>query len=588
MPARKQGVEESVVDEDLSINSQSSAVANWDLSPQEIAKKIIISNVKTGKKVGREQWRAPNLSGPPGVGKTAMCEAIFRDIERYVLRTGEDPGVSKYRYWTYDSDGSIKSFATKRVKKWFEILWEDYKEDFEDVDGCPQDDADINTKAIFLINQRRSELQALENKTWDTDYAPGGREHPIGTFKTIILSQEAENIEQYIVDDKYDEPRIVGALSEYMPSRHSIFGLIFFDEINKVQEYALNRIAGIFLEHRLGNVRYPGGFRVVAAGNREQDQAGSTKISDTSILRRLFEIKIIVNKAYFDNFMKTIGTEYHPVIYGTLKGMGIVELLESNISTAEYSQEDGRKLSTPLPPDRRFFDMERGVGTNPAALMELSDLMYAVGVDEALNIWATNLIGLKATATFKASAELFKNIPSIDPIISAGPSKYNREDIRKIVKSIIDDEEDQNQSKIWMATAAFSNSIANGILNSMKNKSSEEAWFMLEIIRDLTKEIYGAGTEYVGEAVAVMMIPLQDVLHRKIQEEHRVNSSLILGNKVTDAESPVMAFTWLTTVLRDAIRSGNFRTIANLDLGGRRGEIVGNMRARKEIEELSQ
>jgi MoxR-like ATPase len=138
-------------------------------------------------------------------------------------------------------------------------------------------------------SQIRNNLDALWNTRW-----PAFIWGPPGVGKSAIVAQLAADRGLQLVDiraplldptDLRGIPAVVGDRAEwfapsFLPREGAPPGILFFDELNAAPPIVQASLYQLVLDRRIGEYRLPDGWRIVAAGNREQDRSVVYRMPD--------------------------------------------------------------------------------------------------------------------------------------------------------------------------------------------------------------------------------------------------------------------------------------------------------------------
>lgn len=135
----------------------------------------------------------------------------------------------------------------------------------------------------------RCNLDALWNTRW-----PAFIWGPPGVGKSAIVAALAAERGLDLVDiraplldptDLRGIPAVVGDRAEwfapsFLPREGARPGVLFFDELNAAPPIVQASLYQLVLDRRIGDYRLPDGWRIVAAGNREQDRSVVFRMPD--------------------------------------------------------------------------------------------------------------------------------------------------------------------------------------------------------------------------------------------------------------------------------------------------------------------
>ncbi len=138
-------------------------------------------------------------------------------------------------------------------------------------------------------SQIRKNLKALWNTRW-----PAFIWGPPGAGKSAIVAQLAAEQGLTLVDiraplldptDLRGIPAVVGDRAEwfapsFLPREGAAPGVLFFDELNAAPPIVQASLYQLVLDRRIGEYQLPDGWRIVAAGNREQDRSVVYRMPD--------------------------------------------------------------------------------------------------------------------------------------------------------------------------------------------------------------------------------------------------------------------------------------------------------------------
>ncbi len=138
-------------------------------------------------------------------------------------------------------------------------------------------------------SQIRTNLDALWKTRW-----PAFIWGPPGVGKSAIVSQLAAERGLELIDiraplldptDLRGIPAVVGDRAEwfapsFLPRADAKPGILFFDELNAAPPIVQASLYQLVLDRRVGEYRLPDGWRIVAAGNREQDRSVVFRMPD--------------------------------------------------------------------------------------------------------------------------------------------------------------------------------------------------------------------------------------------------------------------------------------------------------------------
>ena len=137
--------------------------------------------------------------------------------------------------------------------------------------------------------QIKKNLDALWTTRW-----PAFIWGPPGVGKSAIVAQLATERGLALVDiraplldptDLRGIPAVVGDRAEwfapsFLPREGAAPGILFFDELNAAPPIVQASLYQLVLDRRIGEYRLPDGWRIVAAGNREQDRSVVFRMPD--------------------------------------------------------------------------------------------------------------------------------------------------------------------------------------------------------------------------------------------------------------------------------------------------------------------
>ena len=138
-------------------------------------------------------------------------------------------------------------------------------------------------------SQIKKNLDALWTTRW-----PAFIWGPPGVGKSAIVAQLAADRGLALVDiraplldptDLRGIPAVVGDRAEwfapsFLPREGAAPGILFFDELNAAPPIVQASLYQLVLDRRIGEYRLPDGWRIVAAGNREQDRSVVFRMPD--------------------------------------------------------------------------------------------------------------------------------------------------------------------------------------------------------------------------------------------------------------------------------------------------------------------
>lgn len=138
-------------------------------------------------------------------------------------------------------------------------------------------------------SQIRKNLDSLWKTRW-----PAFIWGPPGVGKSAIVAQLAAERGLQLVDiraplldptDLRGIPAVVGDRAEwfapsFLPREGAAPGILFFDELNAAPPIVQASLYQLVLDRRIGEYRLPDGWRIVAAGNREQDRSVVYRMPD--------------------------------------------------------------------------------------------------------------------------------------------------------------------------------------------------------------------------------------------------------------------------------------------------------------------
>ena len=135
----------------------------------------------------------------------------------------------------------------------------------------------------------RSNLDALWTTRW-----PAFIWGPPGVGKSAIVADLAKERGLELIDiraplldptDLRGIPAVVGDRAEwfapsFLPRADARPGVLFFDELNAAPPIVQASLYQLVLDRRIGEYRLPDGWRIVAAGNREEDRSVVYRMPD--------------------------------------------------------------------------------------------------------------------------------------------------------------------------------------------------------------------------------------------------------------------------------------------------------------------
>lgn len=138
-------------------------------------------------------------------------------------------------------------------------------------------------------SQIKKNLDALWTTRW-----PAFIWGPPGVGKSAIVARLAADRGLTLVDiraplldptDLRGIPAVVGDRAEwfapsFLPREGAAPGILFFDELNAAPPIVQASLYQLVLDRRIGEYRLPDGWRIVAAGNREQDRSVVFRMPD--------------------------------------------------------------------------------------------------------------------------------------------------------------------------------------------------------------------------------------------------------------------------------------------------------------------
>lgn len=126
---------------------------------------------------------------------------------------------------------------------------------------------------------------------------------PPGTGKSSYVKQAASRLGMEVVDvraattdpvDWRGVPAVIGGRTRWCPPDFlpkDGKGVLFLDELPQAPQLVQSSLLELTLDRRLGEYRLPEGWRVVAAGNRQEDRAGANRLI-TPLLNRFLHLDV--------------------------------------------------------------------------------------------------------------------------------------------------------------------------------------------------------------------------------------------------------------------------------------------------------
>lgn len=240
------------------------------------------------------------------------------------------------------------------------------------------------------------------------------KENNLGLVVLNTATQEVGDLVGLLIKD--DENKTVKhARPSWFPTEGS--GIVFLDELNRASGEVIQALFPFVISGTLHTHQLPAGWRVVAAGNYQNDKFTTTDTSDAAWLSRF---------CHLDFTPSVEEWIYHAE---TCNGNDIADFIRTYPSMLETSGKDAGRLDLSIvTPDRRAW--LEGVSKLDNELDFPNELRYEV---------YAGLVGSSAAAsytTWKIKQE--KNL-TLNQILSG----YNTLDIRKKVTSKSEDESEK-------------------------------------------------------------------------------------------------------------------------------------------------
>ena len=249
-----------------------------------------------------------------------------------------------------------------------------------------------------------------------------------GIGKTSLVAQVAEEMgvgfksviaHLYQPVDVLGLPFVNNGKCDYAPptvfpdaGRDSAKGIFFIDELPNCVPAMQSAWGIVILERGTKNYRFPDGWTVVCAGNRETDRAGSSRLV-SALENRLIHIGVEPNS---DEFMAySVARGLHPSVPAFLE-----------------ERPDMLAKFDPKSPERAF--------PSPRAWERISDIMKLTLPEGPQNEMLKGAIGPGSAVEFIAFTKIFKDLPRLTDVLSgtADLAGIKRPDVmRAIVYSVL-------------------------------------------------------------------------------------------------------------------------------------------------------
>lgn len=179
-------------------------------------------------------------------------------------------------------------------------------------------------------------------------------------------------------------------------------GILFLDEINSAAQATQAAAYQLILDRRLGDYELPEGWRIIAAGNRQNDRAIVNQMS-TALKNRFAHINYEVNNEDWCDWALKTNLPIEVLGFIRFRPMLLNEFEQRNDSAAEKKRmqtlKDAQAFATP----RSWEFLSRAVAQNPPREIEYE--LYS------------GIVGEGCASEFIGYLKYYRDLPNLDALL---------------------------------------------------------------------------------------------------------------------------------------------------------------------------
>lgn len=220
-----------------------------------------------------------------------------------------------------------------------------------------------------------------------------GRSWPLIDLRASQLDPvDLRGLPHVETDPNTGAKRSAWAIPSFLPDamRDGPEGILFLDEMNQAAPAVMSALYQLILDRRLGDYRLPEGWRIIAAGNRQEDRASANKMP-TALANRFAHVTIVPDVAAWLDY--AAGAGFSPVV---------VAFVRFRPNLLHVMPDTPATLAFPTP--RAWEAVSKVIATDP---------------DKAIRSHlVASIVGTAAAAEFEAFAAIMETAPSVQSIIA--------------------------------------------------------------------------------------------------------------------------------------------------------------------------